>query len=171
MFHAIEREVGDPVREPVVHVEALLRRVIPAQIDRRPGAQVGRVVNVLNAAPSVIGFVVDAEQHIESVADAACEAHQQRHLDQRRWRRQVIGQHPPRSRHDDRVEIALTQVCSEKAVDRLDLDWTPGQDRHAMFRDQRLQDPRRHAVASARRLQGRLHQQHALHGVLTSAVD
>ena len=59
---------------------------------------------------------------------------------------------------------------SEEAVDGPDIDRRPGQHRHAMHRCQGLHDPRRDRIAATRGLERWLDDQHAPHGVVTSAV-
>ena len=168
-LHPLEREAGDAIGQRVIKLEPGLR-VIPPQVDCRTRPQIGGVMHVLDAAPAVVRLVVKTEDHIEPGAHLARVSHQQRQLDQARWRWQTSGDGPPRSRHLDGVEVAGLQRRAEETVDRIDLDRLPRQHRDAVFAGQRLQHPRRNAIAAARGLHRRLHQQHALHGVLTSAV-
>ena len=84
--------------------------------------------------------------------------------------REMIRDRAPMPGHDHRLEIARREVRAEKPVDRIDLDRAPRQHADLVLGHERLQHPRGDAVAAARRLHGRLHQQHAFHGTSTRAV-
>ena len=65
---------------------------------------------------------------------------------------------------------SFRQALEQRLKDRADGDGMPGEHGHVVLRDEGLEEPRRHGVGAARRLQRRLHQEHAAHGVSNRAV-
>ena len=137
--------------------------MIPAQVHNRPRAQVCRVVDVLDAAPAVVGLVVGAEDDVEPVADTPGVAHDERQLDECRRYRQVVRDANPVAGDEQGAKVTRAQVRAKKPVDRIDVDLGPRQHGDLVCGGQGLQRPRRDAVATTRRLDRGLYEQNPGH--------